>query len=190
MYCLSFLSVAAVLSLAAAEFVVINHPTFSRNAKEACEDDGLTLAKLKSGRHGNIYKATKALYKAKVGEAWVASVDGHKHNHRLFLRKPENFRDSDDDGKVVKAKCDDDKVCNVAKAVLCYKPGKGKHSRKGRSSRRNRRRNNNNNRSCRKDDENCQEEEDDDEEEEEEYYKPQRSSYSYGENYKQPAKYY
>jgi hypothetical protein len=133
MRALSLLSIAAVItSLASARFFVVRDAKFCRDAAQTCADFGARLARLRSGRHSNIYRATLALSKAKVGEAWVYSLNGHRYNHRLFLRKPSDFKTSDSEGKVIKAKCDADMVCDETRAVLCYLKGKNDPTRRER----------------------------------------------------------
>lgn len=129
---LSILSLASIASMAAAKFVVIDKPVHARQAKHICEKKGYQLAKLKGGKHSNIKAATKALYKADVGEAWFHKLDGDKHHGVLFLKKPANFKKTRDAGDIFRAQCDGDDVCNELRAVLCDDGEKKskKHSKK------------------------------------------------------------
>jgi hypothetical protein len=128
MKAVSLLAVMAVASLTAAKFVVIDKLVHARAAADECEKKGYALAKLKGGRHSNIKAATKALSRAKVGEAWIAKLDGHSHHHTLYLKKPGNFKDTGKRGDVYRAVCDADHVCDQARAVLCD-DGKKSHKK-------------------------------------------------------------
>ena len=130
---------SAVATFASAEFFVVNDITLSNNAKEVCKNEGGELASLKPSK---LYSATKALYKAKVGSAWIKSYKGKKHGGRLFLEKPSDFRTTHKEGRLTRAACDSDGVCNDARPVLCYtsdkikKRGKkSKGKKKGRKGR-------------------------------------------------------
>lgn len=139
MKCLTLLSLASIAGLAAAKYVVIKEPTLSSEASAVCKSYGYRLAKLRGRSHSDVYKATKALYKAKVGQAWIGEFDGKKHHKVLYLEKPVNFKRSGGNGNITRAKCDGDEVCNEYRPVLCQERSEKKKKRSKKSKKHSRR---------------------------------------------------